>query len=68
MLTMYLLFAGLGTVIYAGVALAASAMADFGVGHIPLKLQFAFYASLLGCVAAVIPFWASRFVRAGVQP
>jgi hypothetical protein len=63
MLTMYLLFAGLETVIYAGVALAANAIAYFGVGQIPFKLQFALYASPLGCVAAVIPFWASRFVR-----
>ena len=68
MLTMYLLFAGLGTVIYAGVALAASAIAGFGDSHISVKLQFVFFASLLALVAAVIPIWANRFVRAGVQP
>lgn len=60
-MTLYLLFAGLGTLIYAGVALAATAIADFSGAHVPFGLRFAFFASLLVLQAAVIVSYANRF-------
>ena len=63
-MTLYLLFAGLGILIYAGVALAATAIADFSSAHVPFALQFMFFASLLALLAAVSLFCANRFLRA----
>jgi hypothetical protein len=59
-----MLFAGLGTLIYAGVALAATAIADFNGAHVPFGLHFALFASLLVFLAAVILFCANRFLKA----
>ena len=62
-MTLYLLFAGLGILIYASVAVAATAIADFSGAHVPFGLQFAFFASLLVLLAAGILFCESRFLR-----
>ena len=62
-MTLYLLFAGPGILIYAGVALAATAIADFSGAHVPFGLQFAFFASMLVLLAAVILFYVDPFLR-----
>ena len=47
-MTLYMLFAGLGILIYAGVALAEAAVSGLRSAHIAFGLQFAFLASRPG--------------------
>ena len=63
-MTLYLLFAGLGILIYASVALAATAIADFSGAHLALGAQFSFFVSLLVLLAAVILPCANHLLRA----
>jgi hypothetical protein len=62
-MTLYMLFAGLGILICAGVALAGTTIANFSEGHIAFGLQFAYLASLSVFFAAGILFYPSRFLR-----
>ena len=45
-MTPYMLFAGLGILIYAGVTLAEAAVSGLSSAQITFGLQFAFFASL----------------------
>lgn len=63
-MTLYMLFAGLGILIYTGVALPEAAVSGFSSSHVAFGLQFAFFASLSIFLAAVILFYANRLLRA----
>jgi hypothetical protein len=58
-----MLFAGLGILIYASVALGGTAIAGFSGAHVAFGLQFAFVASLSVFFAAVILSYANRLLR-----
>ena len=62
-MALYMLFAGLGILIYARVALAATAIASFSGAHVFFGLQFAFFVSLLVFLEALILFYADRILR-----
>ena len=63
-MTLYLSFAGLGTLTYTGVALAATAIADASGAHVPFGLQFPFFASTLGLLGAVVLRYVHRLPQA----
>ena len=62
-MTLYMLFAGLGILIYAGVALAEAAVSGLRSAHIAFGLQFAFLASLSLLLAVDIFFNANLLLR-----
>jgi hypothetical protein len=64
-MTLYMLFAGVGILIYTGAASAGAAVSPFSGGaYIAFGPRFAFFASLSIVLAAVIIFYPSRRVRA----
>jgi mono/diheme cytochrome c family protein len=63
-MTLYMLFAGLGILIYTGAANAGAAVFRFSGTDIAFGPRFAFFASLSIFLAAVILFYPSRRVRA----
>ena len=62
-MTLYMLFAGLGILIYTGMASAEAALASFSSAPAAFKLQLAFFASLSILVAAVTRFDTNRLRR-----
>jgi hypothetical protein len=62
-MTLYMLFTGLGVLIYADVAHAREAVPGFSSAHVAIGLQFALLASLSAVLAPVIHFYANRFPR-----
>jgi mono/diheme cytochrome c family protein len=60
---LYMLFVGLGVLIYTGVTRAIRAVAGLNSAHVAFGLQFAFFASLSIFLAAVIFFYANRLLR-----
>ncbi len=62
-MTLYMLFAGLGVLIYTGVAYAASSRAGFGGAHLVFALEFALFLSLLVVLVAVTALYTTRFLR-----
>jgi mono/diheme cytochrome c family protein len=62
-MTLYMLFAGIGILIYAGVALAEAAVSGLSSAHIAFDPQFAFLVSLSLLLAADIFFNAHSLLR-----
>jgi mono/diheme cytochrome c family protein len=62
-MTLYMLFAGLGLLIYSGVALAEAAVSGFSSAHLAFEFQFASFVSLSMFLAPVILFFANRLLR-----
>src|SRR5262245_18182568 len=63
-MTLFLLFAGLGVLIYLSAALAAAASGNRV--HVDLGLHFAVFASVLIALVGTMLFYASRLVGASV--
>jgi hypothetical protein len=62
-MTLFILLEGLAVLIYAGATLAKTAIAGFSGAHIAFAFQSEYVASLSVFLAAVIVFYANRFVR-----
>jgi mono/diheme cytochrome c family protein len=63
-MTLYMLFAGLGILIYTGAAYAEAAVSGFSSAYIAVGVRLAFFASLSMFLAAVILFYPNRRVLA----
>jgi mono/diheme cytochrome c family protein len=62
-MTLYILFAGLGILIYTGVAYAEAAVSRLSRAHVAVGLQLAFFILVSTFLATVILFYANRFLR-----
>jgi mono/diheme cytochrome c family protein len=62
-MTLYLLFAGLGILIYTGVAYAEAVLSRFSRAQFAFGLQFAFFVTLSLFLATIILVYANRRLR-----
>jgi len=62
-MTLYILFAGLGILIYTGVAHAEAALSRFSRAHVAFGLQLAFFILLSTFLATVITSYTNRLLR-----